>query len=86
MFVFVWQDLINMFQVMTRGVACSMRCKRPFPLLVLFGLMLASIYLVMTSAMEFVPQMVVIWTLTFEFEKVVKVSILWKMFLRLSCL
>ena len=86
MFVFVWQDLINMFQVMTRGVASPVRCKLPFLLLVPFGLIVASIYLIMRSPMEFVAQIVVICTLTFEFQKVIKVTILWKMFLRLSCL
>ena len=90
MFVFVWQDLIVMFRVMTRGEASPTRHKRPFLLLVLlFGLIVAYMYFILRnieSAVAFVLHVVVIGIMTFEMEKVIKVTILWKMFPLLSCL
>ena len=86
MFVSVWQDPIVMFQLMTRGVASPMRSKLSFLLLVLFRLIKASFHLIKRAAVGCVRQVVFICKMTYEFQKVIKVTILWKMFLLLSCL
>ena len=86
MFVFVWQELIVMFQVKIRGVGSPMRCELPFLLLVVYGLIEASFHLRMRGAVDCVFQVVFICIITFEILKVIKATILWKMFLLLSCL